>query len=346
MSIDISMWGKGITQLVKIDKAEDWNRLDAVSKWLIATRSAVTVATLFSGAIGGLLALRDGVFQFFPWLIVTLGLFLAHGANNLLNDYVDFRRGVDVAPYFRTQYSVHPLAQKFWTPRQQLLWFGVTGALAFLTGIFALWYTHNAPAVILLFLFGSAVLVFYTWPLKSLALGELLIFLIWGPIMTMGVYVVLAQGLTPGAWWAALAGVPFGLCVASINIGKHIDKMADDIGKRIYTLPVLLGQTAARWLNVLVLVGMYAVLLYLVFIPRYFTPLMLLPFLTGQRALLAVAVMTKPRPAAPPEKWPFWPVWFSGFTFSHFRMFSILFVLALLGDVILRIVAPGFWPAL
>jgi 1,4-dihydroxy-2-naphthoate octaprenyltransferase len=344
MSINVSMWGKGITELVKVDKAEDWNRLDVVSKWLIATRSAVTIATLFSGAIGGLLALRDGVFQFVPWLIVTLGLFLAHGANNLLNDYVDFRRGVDVAPYFRTQYSVHPLAQKFWTPRRQLLWFGVTGTLAFLTGIYALWYSNFSPAVLVLFAFGSAVLLLYTWPLKGLALGELLIFLIWGPILTMGVYAVLARGLTPGAWQAALAGVPFGLCVASINIGKHIDKMADDAAKRIRTLPVLIGQTAARWLNILVLAAIYGVILYLVFVTRYFTPLMLIPFATGQRILLAAAVMTKPRPAAPPEGWPAWPVWFSGFTFLHFRMFSILFLLALVGDVILRLAAPGFWP--
>ncbi len=346
MSVDISMWGKGITNLVKMEDKAEWERLDVISKWLIATRSAVTVATLYSGAIGGLLALRDGHFQFVPWLIVTIGLFLAHGANNLLNDYVDFRRGVDRPPYFRTQYSVHPLVQGFWTPRRQLVWFAVTGTLAFLSGIYALWYTSFSPAVLALFAFGAVVLLLYTWPLKSLALGELLIFLIWGPVMTAGVYVVLAGGAwTSGAWWAALAGVPFGLCVASINIGKHIDKMADDAGKGIHTLPVLIGQTAARWLNILVFVAMYAVILYLIFIPRYFTPLMLLPLLSGQRILLAVAVMTKPRPAAPPEKWPFWPVWFSGFTFSHFRMFANLFVLALLADVLLRILVPGFWPA-
>jgi 1,4-dihydroxy-2-naphthoate octaprenyltransferase len=346
MNIDISMWRKGVTDLVKIGGKAEWDRLDGIAKWLIATRSAVTIATLYAGAIGGLLALRDGTFHFLPWLIVTLGLFLAHGANNLLNDYIDFRRGVDRPPYFRTQYGVHPLVQGFWTPRQQLVWFGVTGALAFLSGVFALMYTNFSPAVIVLFAFGSVVILLYTWPLKSLALGELLIFLIWGPVMTAGVYVVLAGGAwTVAAWQAALAGVPFGLCVASINIGKHIDKMADDAEKGIHTLPVLIGQTAARWLNILVLIAIYAVILYLILIPRYFTPIMLLPFLTGQRLLLAAAVTAKPRPAAPPEAWPFWPVWFSGFTFSHFRMFSNLFLLALLADVLLRLLAPGFWPA-
>jgi 1,4-dihydroxy-2-naphthoate polyprenyltransferase len=345
MSINFGMWKTGITTLVKIEKKEEWDRLDVVAKWLIATRSAVTVATIYSGVIGGLLAFRDGHFSLLPWLIVTLGLFLAHGANNLLNDYTDFRRGVDVPPYFRTQYSVHPLAQKFWTARQQLVWFAVSGALAVAAGIFSLLYTNFSPAVIGLFAFGAVVLLFYTWPLKSLALGELLIFLIWGPVMVAGVYTVLAGGWIGGAWAAAAAGIPFGLCIAGINIGKHIDKLSDDVGKGIHTLPVVIGQRAARILNILVFVGMYAVILYLIFVTRYFTPLMLIPFLAGKRALLAVAVMTKPRPAAPPEKWPAWPAWFSGFAFYHFRLFANLMVLGLLADVLLRVFAPGFWPA-
>ena len=79
------------------------------------------ICTLYSGAIGGLLALRDGHFSILPWIIVTLGLFLAHGANNILNDYTDYKRGVDEPPYFRTQYSVQPITQRFWTTRQAWL---------------------------------------------------------------------------------------------------------------------------------------------------------------------------------------------------------------------------------
>jgi 1,4-dihydroxy-2-naphthoate polyprenyltransferase len=345
MGINFGMWKTGITNLVKIDKKEEWDRLDVVSQWLIATRSAVTVATIYAGIIGGLLAFRDEHFSLLPWLIVTLGLFLAHGANNILNDYTDFNRGVDVPPYFRTQYSVHPLAQKFWTGRQQLVWFAVSGVLAALTGVYALVYTNFSPAVIALFAFGAVVLLLYTWPLKSLALGELLIFLIWGPVMVAGVYIVLAGGGTAGAALAALAGVPFGLCVVSINIGKHIDKMAEDKEKGIHTLPVLIGETAARYLNIFAIVLMYAIILYLIFVPRYFTPVMLIPFLAGGRAIMAIGAMNKPRPAAPPEKWTFWPTWFSAFTFAHFRLFANLFVVALLADVLLRVFVPGFWPA-
>ena len=344
MTINFKMWKKALWELVKMDEKQEWDRLDVLSKWLIATRSAVTTVTLYSCVIGGLLAWRDGHFAWLPWIIVTLGLFIAHGTNNFLNDYTDFSRGVDKDYYFRTQYGVHPLVQGFWSKRTQLTWFAFSGALAVLAGVYALFYTNFSPLVIGLFAFGALVLLFYTWPLKYLGLGELSIFLIWGPILVAGVYSVLARGWTPNTWMVALAGVPFGLSVVSINIGKHIDKSADDKKKGIGTLPVRIGEKAARYVNMAALVLIYLVILFLIFVPHFFTPVLLIVLLAGKRLLYAVGVHAKPRPAEPPKEWKFWPTWFSGFTFYHNRLFENLFILGLLVDVLLRIFLPTFWP--
>lgn len=340
MNINFAMWKTALWTLVKMNKKDEWDRLDVISKWLIATRSAVTTVTIYSCVIAGLLAWRAGHFAWLPWLIVTLGLFIAHGTNNLLNDYIDFSRGVDKDNYFRTQYGVHPLVQGFWSKRQQLQWFAVSGVLAVLAGIFALFYTGFSPIVIGLFAFGALVLLFYTWPLKYLALGELTIFLIWGPIMICSVYFVLTQQWD---WNVALAGIPFGLSVASINVGKHIDKLNDDKAKGIGTMPVTIGETAARYVNIAALVLIYAVILFLIFVPRYFTPVMLIVFLAGKRLLVALGVLSKPRPGEPPEGYPAWPTWFSGFAFYHNRMFGGLFILGLIVDTILRVFLSGFW---
>lgn len=344
MEINFSMWKKAISTLVKLETREEWNQLDVISKWLIATRSGVTTVTFYSCAIGGLLAWRDGYFSILPWLIITIGLFIAHGTNNLLNDYTDFSRGVDSDNYFRTQYGVHPLYQGFWTKQQQLRWFTISGILATLSGIFALIYTHFSPVIIGSFIFGALILLFYTWPLKYLALGELSIFLIWGPIMVSGVYLVLAKGMVVSVWDVALAAVPFGLSVVSINLGKHIDKSEQDQNKRIGTLPVLVGEKAARIINCAIIALIYLVTLYLIFFPRYFTPVMLIVLLAGKRALYAFMVHTKPRPSEPPKEWLAWPAWFSGFTFYHNRLFGNLFLLGLIIDVILRLFLPAFWP--
>jgi len=344
MKVNIKMWGRALSSLVKMEDKKEWDALDIISKWLIASRSAVTTVTLYACIIAGLLAWRDGSFVWVPFLIVSIGLFMAHGTNNLLNDYTDFARGVDADNYFRTQYGVHPLVAGFWTKRQQLTWFAVSGALAVAAGVYALFYTHFSPVIIGLFAFGAIILLLYTWPLKALGLGELMIFLIWGPVLVSGVYLVLNGGVWTGNTWnVALAGVPFGLSVVSINIGKHIDKSASDREKRIGTLPVRIGEKAARYVNIGVLVLIYLVILYLIFITRFFTPVMLIILLAGKRLLLAISVHTKPRPAEPPKEWPAWPTWFSGFAFYHNRLFGGLLILGLVADTLLRIFLPAFW---
>jgi 1,4-dihydroxy-2-naphthoate octaprenyltransferase len=347
MKINFKMWGRALSGLVKMDSKDEWDGLDVISKWLIATRSGVTIVTVYSCAVAGLLAWRGGYFSWLPWLIVTVGLFLAHGTNNLLNDFTDFRRGVDADNYFRTQYGVHPLVQKFWTKRQQLNWFLVSGALAFASGVYALFYTGFSPVILGLFAFGALILLFYTWPLKYLGLGELMIFLIWGPVLVAGVYLVLTKGVwTHDVWNVALAGVPFGLSVVSINIGKHIDKSEQDRKKGVGTLPVRIGEKAARYVNMVMLVLIYVSVIYLIFVPRFFTPVMLIVLFAGKRLLLALGVHTKPRPSEPPKEWPAWPTWFAGFAFHHNRLWGNLFAFGLLADTLLRIFVPAFWKVL
>jgi 1,4-dihydroxy-2-naphthoate polyprenyltransferase len=344
MHINFAMWRKASWELIKMDNKQEWDALDVISKWLIATRSAVTAVTVYSCIIAGMLAWRDGVFSLLPWIVITIGLFIAHGTNNLLNDYTDYSRGVDKDNYFRTQYGVHPLVQNFWSKSKQIQWFIVSGVLATLSGVFALYYTSFNPIIIGLFVFGAIVLLAYTYPFKYWGLGEFAIFLIWGPIMVTGVYLVLALGGggdTTNMWKVALAGVPFGLSVASINIGKHIDKMKDDKAKGVGTFPVRVGQTFARYTDIFSIVAAYGIVIYLV-ATGYFSTFMLLILFAVQRAMYAVAVLAKPRPDAAPQGFEaFWPTWFSGFCFYHNRMFGGLFVIGILLDTFFRKVSLG-----
>ena len=78
MNINFPMWRKASWQLIKMDDKKEWDALDVVSKWLIATRSAVTLVTVYSCIIAGLLAWRDGNFAWVPFVILTFGLFIAH----------------------------------------------------------------------------------------------------------------------------------------------------------------------------------------------------------------------------------------------------------------------------
>ena len=342
MSVNVAMWGTALRRLVKMDDSGQWNALDVVSKWLIASRSAVTTVTLYSGVIAGLLAWRSGTFELVPWLVLTIGLFLAHGTNNLLNDYTDFSRGIDKDNYFRTQYSVHPLVQGFWDRRTHMRWFVVSAILALASAAYALIYTRFDPIVIGLVAYGVLMLAFYTYPLKYLALGEITIFLVWGPVMIGGLFYVLTRRWD---WNVVLAGVPFGLSTACINIGKHIDKSGEDRQKGVTTLPVLLGEKASRMVNMAAIVLAYAFTVYLVVGPRFLTPAMAIVFLAIPDAWKAVKRLSKPRPAAPPPGYPIWPRWFSTVSFVHNRSFGNLFALGIILDTALRLIpaTAGLW---
>ncbi len=340
MNINFAMWRKATSTLVRMESKKEWDALDVVSKWLIATRSGVTTVTLYSCTIAGLLALRTGSFPWLTWLVVTIGLFLAHGANNLLNDYTDYSRGIDRDNYFRTQYGVHPLVQGFWDKKTQMRWFVVSGVLALLSAVFAIFYSRFDPVVIGLVVYGSLMLLLYTYPLKYFALGELTIFLIWGPIMIGGVFFVLTR---QWSWDVVLAGIPFGLSTASINIGKHIDKSREDKQKGVGTLPVRTGETMARYLNMAAIILAYAITLYMIAVPRFLTPVLLIVFFAAPPGWKALVRMSKPRPAEAPPGYPIWPRWFSTVAFMHNRRFGNLFILGVALDTVIRLVFPSFW---
>lgn len=345
MNTTFAMWRKSLTQLIKMEDRKEWDALDVLSKWFIATRSAVGTVTLYSGLIGGLLAwqylYRQGrAFDVLTWLILTLGLFIAHGTNNLINDYTDYVRGIDRDNYFRTQYGVHPLAQGFWDRRTHLIWFGISGLLATLSGVYALIYTSFAPLVVWFFVFGALILLFYTYPLKYVGIGELSIFIIWGPLMIGGVFYVLT-----GVWdWLVLlASIPVGLNVVTINLGKHTDKLNEDRVKGVRTLPVLLGEPAARAVTIGAIALSYVIVVYLIFVPHFLTPVMLLVALAYRPARVAFQRLSRPRPEAPPAGYPIWPRWFSTVCFVHNRVFSNYFVLGLIIDTLIRTFFPTIW---
>ncbi len=138
--VNIAMWGKALRIMPHVSKKE-WSKLDLVSRWLIATRSAVFVMTAASAALGGLLAYRDGHFSWLFFAACMVGLVFAHATNNLINDFTDHIKGVDKDNYFRAQYGPQPLEHGLMTKGQLGLYIVVTGLIALAAGVFLVMQT-------------------------------------------------------------------------------------------------------------------------------------------------------------------------------------------------------------
>ncbi|HEV8229338.1 MAG TPA: prenyltransferase [Candidatus Limnocylindria bacterium] len=329
--MNVAMWIRALRVIPRIDLAE-WRRLDLVSRWLIASRGAVLVITFISCGIAGLFAARDGAFDPWLWSLLTLGLLLAHATNNLVNDLTDHLKGVDRDNYFRAQYGPHPLEHGLMTKAGLIRYAAVTGALALAIGAYLVYL--RGPVALALLALGVFFVLFYTYPLKYIGLGELAVLVVWGPLMIGGGYFVVTGRLDPYVW---LAGLPYALGATTVIFGKHIDKEIDDRAKGIHTLPVLIGERAARVIVVTMFVLQYAVVAYLVAI-GFFSPLLLVVFLALPKLRDAVEIYRRPKPATRPDAYPAdaWPLWFVAYAFGHNRRWGLLFLVGLVADVILR----------
>ena len=222
-SMNPAMWRKALQVIPHVSK-EEWQKLDIISK--LADRHPrrradhdlplrrPSPASSPSGR---------AVSTWWHWLLVTFGLILAHATNNLLNDYTDYVRGVDQDNYYRAQYGPQPLVHGLLTKRQLLTYAAVTGLMALACG-------HAAGAAarrltLLLLGLGVFFVLFYTWPLKYIALGEIAVLIVWGPLMIGGGYYVIT-----GSWdWnVVIASLPYALGVTGVIFGKHIDKYETD----------------------------------------------------------------------------------------------------------------------
>ena len=329
--MNVQMWVKALRIIPRLT-GEEWKKLDVISRWLVSTRAAVLVMTFFSAAIAGLLTALAGDFVLWKWLLLTIGLIFAHATNNLLNDYTDFKRGVDKDNYFRTQYGPQPLQSGLMSERELLTYAAITGLIALAAGL---------PLVILngwiawaLLAAGVVFVLFYTWPLKYIGLGEVSVILIWGPLMVAGGYFVIT-----GQWdWnVAIASLPYALGPTTVLFGKHIDKLDQDQAKGIHTLPVILGEKTAR-ASVLVMIAlMYLLVGYLILI-RYFSPVMAV-VLVGLTALPGLWKMYQaPKPKEEPADLPkgIWPLYFSAASFGHNRRYGTFFLLGLILELVLQ----------
>jgi len=314
--------------------------------------------TFLSALIGGVLAAIEGAFAPGPWLLVLVGLLLAHAANNMVNDLFDVREGVDTEDYPRAAYAPHPLLDGLVSRNGLLAAILVCNLLDL---FIAVYLTIRCGWPVMAFaLAGLLTSVFYVAPplkLKHRGLGELAIFLIWGPLMIAGTYYVMA-GTVPAKIW--MASVPYGLAVTVALMGKHLDKADKDRAKGVNTLPVALGQERALratqwmvWAFYLVIVGLAAggglpwlALLALISVPQATRFLVTLsqPMPASPQEAFAMAEDAIPEdlknrfdPNLPVDQYPLWPLWYVVWAVWWVRQAGAWLVAGLVAKAVLQV---------
>ena len=324
-------WAKAFLGFYRPDGA-GLRELGPVTRFLYAARSVILVISVQASLIAGLLGITDRRFDALDFVLLLVGLVVAHAISNLSNDYFGYKRGHDTPDSPRMRYTLHPVASGALEPRQLatgisiLATVGVAIAVyfAFARGPVAIAFT--LAGALLLWLYDAAPVT-----LKGIGLGEVASFLVWGPLMVGGGYYVVSGQLTAAA---LVASLPYGLGVMSILLGKHVDQLTFDKGAGQRTLPVLLGEKRARLVDTVVVAGMYAFVVLGV-LTGELTPFTLLVVIAAPRALKALRVLSERHPDEPPTGYVGWPPWFHRVCLVHNRLFGWAYIAGLaLGSIV------------
>ncbi|MDI1463642.1 prenyltransferase [Catellatospora sp. KI3] len=302
--------------------------VDAVTRWLVVTRAGVLPMTLTSGILAVLLAAIADVGA--DWLNVALavvGIVLAHLANNLMNDLADTAVGNDTEDYPRALYAPHPILSGLVTRRQLLA--GILLCQVLDLAIMIVLVVRQDWWIAAFALGGLFLSWAYTAPplrLKKIGLGELDVLLTWGPLMVGGVYYA-GTGTLP--WQVLAAATVYALLPTTVLMAKHIDKLPYDGPAGTRTLPVVVGEPAAKRLTQAMMVGFYAGVVVLVAV-RALPWTALLVLLAVPMLVKVVGAFNRPVPAEPPAGNPVWPLWWAPIAFLHTRRAGGLLLLGLL----------------
>ncbi len=207
--------------------------------WFLASRPWSFSMTAISVSVGSALGAIDENFSWALYLFTLLAAILLHAATNLINDYYDVKSGVDTLKVSTAQYRPHPLVEGELNA-EQVRWAAyVLYGLSLAIGI----YLAVTRGWLLLWigLIGAFSSFFYTAPplkYKYSALGEISVFLMWGPLMVAGSYFVQRQAFSMNAVWISL---PFGILVALVLLANNIRDIIHDRDKGIVTLATVLG---------------------------------------------------------------------------------------------------------
>lgn len=220
-----------------------------ILKWLVITRAPFLTAALtpaFIGAafVGGVLGVEIN------WVLASLailGVALLHLSSNVFNDYFDVKSGTDQAntAYF-VQYSGGSRAIEMRLIDLKGTLRTAVGLLlaAFAIGLFLTWQVGTG--VLILGLAGLFCGYFYTAPpLRLVArhgMGELIIGLAFGPLITMGITYVLTGTYS---WEAFMIGIPAGLLTTNILVINQVPDAEGDAVTGKNHLVVTFGKKSA-----------------------------------------------------------------------------------------------------
>lgn len=252
--------------------------------WIQAFRLRTLPLAVSCIIVGSSLAAFDGIHRPAITALALLTAVLLQVLSNLANDLGDHEHGTDNADRVGPARAVQSGAISAASMKRAVV---ISAALALVSGsaliVTALGFSFHTLLFLLLGLLAIGAAVRYTYgsnPYGYAGLGDVSVFLFFGPVGVLGSYFLHASTLNPAAWLPAAA---FGLLSAGVlNVNNMRDIRNDKASGKI-TLAVRLGSERAKSYHSLLVIG--GLLCLLVFTGLHFRGMPQWGFLITSSAL-------------------------------------------------------------
>lgn len=224
-----------------------------IRTYFLETRPQFLILSVVLIFLGTSIAWYDGYFRLLYCILAFVGLLLVHISVNTLNDYFDYKSGIDLEAK-RTPFSGGSgiLPAGLLTPASV----GRFGLICFLLAIpiavyfIVVWNWLLIPLLVV----AAVCVLLYTTHLARWGVGEPAAGLGLGTLPILGAYFVQSGTYT---WEAVIAAIPSGILVHNLLLlNEFPDVEADEKGGR-KTLPITMGKKRASVLYSALTIAMY-----------------------------------------------------------------------------------------
>lgn len=220
--------------------------------WIKTSRPMTLSATVSPLLVGTAIAGYQGTFHVVIFLATFFSCLCLQIGTNYFNEYFDYCYGLDHAGSLG---AMTVIFRQEMTANQVRNGGIVSFSMAMLLGIVLICLV--GPVIVLFGLAGILIAYFYSakpFKLASRGLGDILVYLAMGLLMTWGSYYV---QIPQWSWSVFAASMPVGLLVTAILNMNNVRDYQDDLAVNKQTLPVRFGLRFGQFYHATLVIGSY-----------------------------------------------------------------------------------------
>ncbi|MDO8550943.1 MAG: 1,4-dihydroxy-2-naphthoate polyprenyltransferase [Ignavibacteria bacterium] len=213
-----------------------------LQSWVLASRPKTLLASVVPVMVGTSLAVNIGEFNLLISFVALICSLLIQVGTNFTNDLYDYLRGAD------TKYRKGPvrvLASGLITVKEMKAGIFITFISAFILGLYLVYVGGIIILVIgILSIIAGLAYTAGPYPLAYKGLGDILVFMFFGLIGTLGTFYLHTNELSLPAF---LSSIPVGALITNILVVNNYRDIEEDKLAGKNTLAVKLGKTFTQY---------------------------------------------------------------------------------------------------